>query len=196
MKKKIVSLCLVMALVSIAAMGTLAYFSDTDQAENTFTVGNVDITLTEPLWDAAGAADAGEVYPGEPLAKNPVVINEGSNPCFVRIRVEGLDCLKEAGLSQTDITTRFRYAPGYNEADWTYRNGYYYYNSVLAVDSRTSELFDQIVIPTDVTNGGKDAYAVTVTACAVQAQGARPSFAAVQEMTVEEIEAWFISCGM
>ena len=43
MKKKIVSLALVVALIAIAAMGTLAYFTDTDDATNTFTTGDVAI---------------------------------------------------------------------------------------------------------------------------------------------------------
>lgn len=48
MKKKILalSLCVVMAAIAIVG-GTLAYFTDTDKATNTFTVGNIDINLTE-----------------------------------------------------------------------------------------------------------------------------------------------------
>ena len=48
MKKKILVLCLVVALAVTAVVGgNLAYFTDTDDAENTFTVGNVDIELLE-----------------------------------------------------------------------------------------------------------------------------------------------------
>lgn len=47
MKKKIVSLALAVCLIAIAAVGTLAYFTDTDKATNTFTMGNVDIDLKE-----------------------------------------------------------------------------------------------------------------------------------------------------
>ena len=48
MKKKILALCLVVALAVTAVVGgTLAYFTDTDDAENTFTVGNVKIDLLE-----------------------------------------------------------------------------------------------------------------------------------------------------
>ena len=48
MKKKILSLCLVLALALTAIGGaTLAYFTDTDSAKNTFTVGNVKIQLLE-----------------------------------------------------------------------------------------------------------------------------------------------------
>lgn len=47
MKKKIVSLALVMALVAIVAGGTLAYFTDTAKVTNTMTIGNVEIAIDE-----------------------------------------------------------------------------------------------------------------------------------------------------
>lgn len=48
MKKKILSLTLVVCLLAIAVVGgTLAYFTDTDNETNTFTVGNVKIDLIE-----------------------------------------------------------------------------------------------------------------------------------------------------
>lgn len=48
MKKKIIALCLIVALAITAITGaTLAYFTDTDNKTNTFTVGNVAIDLIE-----------------------------------------------------------------------------------------------------------------------------------------------------
>ena len=48
MKKKILTLCLVVALAATAIVGgTLAYFTDTDKEVNTFTVGGVKINLIE-----------------------------------------------------------------------------------------------------------------------------------------------------
>ena len=50
MKKKIITLCLVIALLSVAVIGgTLAYFTDVDQATNEFTVGGVTIDLWEEV---------------------------------------------------------------------------------------------------------------------------------------------------
>ena len=63
MKKKVLSLCLV-AMLAITAVvgGTMAYFTDTDDATNEFTVGNVDIDLTEPNWDEVGSKEAVDAY--------------------------------------------------------------------------------------------------------------------------------------
>lgn len=46
-KKKIISLCLVICLLATAIGGTLAYFTDTDVATNTMTLGNVAIEQHE-----------------------------------------------------------------------------------------------------------------------------------------------------
>lgn len=192
-KKKIVSLCLAAVLVVMAIAGaTVAYFTDTDNETNTFTVGNVKIDLTEPNWEGSGKEDAPEVYPGEPLAKDPTVTNSGNNPCFVRISVANLKQFGDKG----DITYRTDYVAGKLGENWVlHTDGYFYYNKVLAINETTDALFDQIVMPTGLT-GNEDTQPITVTAQAVQAQGAKPSFAAVQAMTVEEIAAWFTTCGM
>ena len=48
MKKKITALCLCVALLAVAVVGaSLAYFTDTKSATNTFTVGNVKLELLE-----------------------------------------------------------------------------------------------------------------------------------------------------
>lgn len=194
-KRKILALASAVCMVAILAIGgTLAYFTDKEEATNTFTVGNVDITLTEPNWKVSGSQDASEVYPGEPLAKDPTVTNSGANPCFVRIKVEGLDCLKEVGAS--DIIYRTDYVNGKLGDNWVkHTDGYFYYKQVLAVNATTDALFDQIVIPTDLKNGNAQTpFNVVVKAEAVQAQGAKASWAAVQTMTVDEIAAWFDTC--
>ena len=57
MKKKIVTSCLVVALLVVGIVGaSLAYFTDKDKAENTFTVGKVKIQLNEQQRNAEGTA--------------------------------------------------------------------------------------------------------------------------------------------
>ncbi len=192
--KKIVSLVLVLVLALTAVGGTLAYFTDkTEVAENTFTVGNVKIELTEPNWEGSGKEDAPEVYPGEALAKDPTVKNVGANPCFIRISVSGLDCLGDAGL----IKYRTNYEVDALGENWAKVGNYFYYTKVVPAGEKTTAVFDSIVIPTALTNGdAKTEFSVDVFAEAVQAQGAKPSWSAVQSMTAEEIAAWFGTCGL
>ena len=106
MKKKITALCLCVALLAVAVVGaSLAYFTDTDNATNTFTVGNVAIDLIEQERDGNGGLKAFEngkkLSPivgsaqgekddyGMPTAKNYVdkmvtIQNTGSEAAYIR----------------------------------------------------------------------------------------------------------------
>lgn len=204
MKKKIVSLCLCVALLAVAVGGTLAYFTDTTEAkENVFTVGNINIILTETEWDKEEHED---VYPGEALAKNPVVANlsdDGNtispNPCFVRVKVEGLDQFGDDNMItyETDNTTG---KLGENWVDGG--DGYFYYMKPLAgqyqaqnegMAYQTTALFEKIRMPVGL-EGGEEAKPVVVSAEAVQAQGAKPSWSAVQSISLTDLQAWFTTC--
>lgn len=187
MKKKILVMALAFALAAIlVAGGTIAFFTDTDAKDNTFKMGNVDITVDEPDWEPTDDPR----YPGEVIAKNPSVKNDGASPAFVRIKVEGLDALKTAGLSAEEIALYFDGAKGINAADWTLYDGYYYFNTAVDGGAATSELFDSIEIPADAAGDASGAtYDVKVTAEAVQAEGI-----GITTPTVEEIAAWFTTC--
>ena len=107
MKKKITALCLCVALLAVAVVGaSLAYFTDNDQADNTFTAGSVKIKLIEEqsnadhtgfvpydgekvLMPIIGSAQ-GEKYPnGQPAAKNYIdkvvtIKNTGNSAAWIR----------------------------------------------------------------------------------------------------------------
>ena len=106
MKKKIVSLALAVCLIAIAAVGTLAYFTDKDAETNTFTAGGVKIDLIEQQVNEAG--DALEAFEqeqvlmpivgsaqgekdnfGQPVAENYIdkmvtIKNTGKSAAYVR----------------------------------------------------------------------------------------------------------------
>ena len=96
--KKILTLCLVAALALTAIGGTLAYFTDTDENANVFTMGNLDIVLDEAEvtrdgdeWTAGNERVQENkyeaVFPGAVLPKDPTVHNVGSYGAFVRVKV-------------------------------------------------------------------------------------------------------------
>ena len=105
MKKKILSIALVVAMVAVIAAGSLAYFTDTKTADNTFTVGNVKINLIEQerdgqgglkdftqnkkLYPIVGSAQGAKDALGMPTAKNYVdkivtVKNTGTEKAYIR----------------------------------------------------------------------------------------------------------------
>lgn len=83
MKKKILAMCLCVAMLAIAIVGgTLAYFTDTDAETNVFTTGNVAIDLIE-VFDAENA----KLMPGIDIQKEVTVQNTGSETAYVRVHV-------------------------------------------------------------------------------------------------------------
>lgn len=83
MKKKILALCLVVVLaVTAVTSATLAYFTDTDEATNVFTTGNVAIDLEE-VFDK----DTAKLMPGIDIQKEITVKNTGSETAYVRIHL-------------------------------------------------------------------------------------------------------------
>ncbi len=105
MKKKITAIFLCVALLATAIVGaSLAYFTDTDEATNTFAVGNVKIKLIEQqrgenglvpfeqnkkLYPIVGSAQGEKDALGMPTAKNYVdkmvtIENTGSEKAYIR----------------------------------------------------------------------------------------------------------------
>ena len=87
-------------LVSLSVGATLAYLTSTDEVENTFTVGDVQIELDETNYDGVDqdnndnkneARDKSNKYnlvPGVPCIKDPIVtVLKNSEPCYVRVKV-------------------------------------------------------------------------------------------------------------
>lgn len=92
MKKKITAIFLCVALVAIAIAGaSLAYFTDTDDAKNTFTVGNVKIDLIEQEKTDEGLKNftqdktlvPGKSNDGNAVSKIVTVKNTGHNDAWV-----------------------------------------------------------------------------------------------------------------
>ena len=83
MKKNIIALCLVVALAATAVIGgTLAYFTDTDEATNTFTMGNVQIDLKE-TFNAQNAVLRPGSQSTNKIEKKVWIANTGSENAYV-----------------------------------------------------------------------------------------------------------------
>ena len=95
-KALLLTLCAVL-LVAASVMGTMAYLTSTDKVENTFTVGNVKITLDEAKVNTDGTlaapaervkANEYKLLPGHTYTKDPTVtVKEVSESSYVRMKV-------------------------------------------------------------------------------------------------------------
>lgn len=74
-RKWIMVLALVMSM-AMATTGTLAYLTDRDSEANVFTMGNVEIDLTEDFDQGA------ELLPGLDIEKKPVITNTGKTEAW------------------------------------------------------------------------------------------------------------------
>lgn len=109
MKKKIIALCLIVALAATAIIGgTLAYFTDTDEVKNDFVMGSIAIDAYETVKheDAVGnvkkdeIVDLGrydnvttgttyeDILPGDVMTKVVTVENTGDSAAYVAIAVK------------------------------------------------------------------------------------------------------------
>ena len=77
--------CLLTGGLMIA--GAYAYLTDTAEATNTFTVGNVKVALKEPGYPGNDSPQVKNQTPGQETPKNPQVENTGKNDAVVFMQV-------------------------------------------------------------------------------------------------------------
>ena len=104
-KALLLTLCAVL-LVAASVMGTMAYLTSTDEVQNTFTVGQVQITLDEKDTDHStpdadrDKANAYHLLPGNEYEKDPTVhVNAVSEDSWIFVKVENGIAAFEAATS-------------------------------------------------------------------------------------------------
>ena len=188
MKKKLLALVLVVALAATAVIGgTLAYFTDKEVATNTFTVGNVDITLTEDKWVESNA----KLIPGRVIEKNPTITLENDSEraytfMEVKLSADFAELLsKYAAVKKLDLTDAedqkalinawfvSAVKPKIMKIDLANKS------VILGVLSAKNPgesvtYFDQVTVPADLEGDLIDengTYEIYITAYAIQAEG-------------------------
>ena len=166
MKRKLLILSLLVILAALTAAGTLAYYTDIARTHNVITSGNVDIDLlewadeahTKPFKNKQG------VMPGTKVTKIVEVKNTGTGAAFVRLRVE-TEVHSAEGQEMDPKHVRL----DFNQTDWIYRDGYYYYARSLQPGETTVPLFTAVTFAAEMGNEYQNATAhVNVSAYAVQ----------------------------
>lgn len=89
-KKTLISIIAVALVICVSIGGVLAFLTKTTQTvTNTFTVGNIDLTLSETNVDG-GSADENsyKMVPGQPITKDPkVTVKANSEESYVFVKV-------------------------------------------------------------------------------------------------------------
>lgn len=166
-KKKVFVAALAVCLVAILSLGTLAWFTATDEVENVFKVSTdsqtqkpdfkLDLFEHELLADGSLGNNEVEtntytnVAPGDPLPKDPTVRNDGQYDMWVRISVTLEDYAAWEAILGNDYD--FSEILTGVSTDWSLDRStvgtdtlVYYKDAELAVGD-TSTLFTGVTIP-------------------------------------------------
>ena len=158
----------------------MAYLTSTDQVVNTFTVGNVAITLDEadvdnstPGENDRDKANAYKLMPGHTYTKDPIVhVDSTSENCYLFVKVANEITAIEG---ETTVAAQMT-AKGWGAVDGVPGVYVYTQNNAPAVVTGGSNVtvFENFTISGTVDNATLAAYnnkTITVTAYAIQADG-------------------------
>lgn len=190
MKKVLAMACAMALTAAIAVGGTLAYLTSTDNVTNTFTVGNVAITLDEAKVNPDGTPIAGEprvdnnqykLMPGHLYMKDPAVhVDANSEDSYLFVKVVNQIANLEA-TGSTTIASQMT-AKGWDAVD-NQANVYIYAPGddvkTIVKAGQTYGVFDSFTLAdnadlsklTDTDQDGIMDQNIVVTAYAVQADG-------------------------
>ena len=190
LKKAALLLCSAVLLVCISIGATVAYLTSQDSVTNTFTVGNVAITLDEADTDDStldadrDTSNTYKLFPGHTYIKDPTIhVGDASENCWLFVKVDnGIADIED----ETDTIAAQMSELGWSEV--TTGSGIYAYDRIVAA-SEDIPVFSHFKISGDVVGGmepsttddsgndGKlylDAYKnaqIVITAYAIQADG-------------------------
>ena len=186
-KSKVLALTLcAVLLVATTVLGTMAYLTSQASVTNTFTVGQVVITMDETDVDTNGVPVPGtgvprvtentyHLIPGRTYTKDPTIhVDVASEDCYLFVKVENGIAAYEAAATSGTIADQIA-ANGW--AALTGVDNVYYQNYTKNQADKDFEVFGEFKIDGNannvtgwneiVTNNAK----ITVTGYAVQAEG-------------------------
>ena len=129
--------------------GTMAYLTDYDTVSNQFTVGKVDIELTEPSWKPE---ENTSVEPLGEINKDPQITNTGKNDAYVYLEVSVpmrklITADENGNRIDPALIQLFTFSP---QKNWTLMDSLtegnnkvyrYSYDKILTPGEKTNELF-------------------------------------------------------
>ncbi|WP_286680060.1 BsaA family SipW-dependent biofilm matrix protein [Tepidanaerobacter sp. EBM-49] len=191
MRKNLLIGLLVFSLAALLVVGgTMAWFTDSQTADNKFTAGTVAIEIDEHDFQ-----DITNWNPGDTTNKDVSIKSTGSKGTYVRVKLtpvwgalDGDDFIEaDPALPTTNVTLNIS-----DSTKWIYSDGWYYYSEIMSQDEETDLLLDSVTIAglgTDNSYQGKT-LKVDVEAEAVQASHEAYKDAFGITSLPDGVEAW------
>ena len=165
-KAKLIMIAMVAILLTVLTQPSLAYYTTVGKATNVVTSGDIQLKIHEKTADGSDfPAEGVYVIPGDIVSKQVSIENVCTHPFYLRVRLvssatnaylNAEDCMK------LDIDTN----------NWTYRDGFYYFNRILQPGETTPPLFTQVEIVGENVDRSHigSTLSLTVNAYAVQSE--------------------------
>lgn len=165
-KARLLLIALAAILATVLTQPTLAYYTTTGKATNVVTSGDIQLKIHERTADGSEFPDEGVyIIPGDIVSKQVSVENVCGHPFYLRVKL--VSGSNNQGLSAEDCLKM-----NIDTSNWTYRDGFYYFNRILQPGETTPALFTQVEIvgsKVDQSHIGS-MLSLTVNAYAVQSE--------------------------
>jgi len=215
-KALLLTLCAVL-LVTASVVGTIAFLTDTDTVKNTFTVGQVQISLDEAKVNTAGQKlnDQDEVWktgdtyasrvtentyhllPGMTYSKDPIIhvdANSENSYIFIKVDNNGIEAIEEKDTAAHSDYKTVSAQILTNGWTWWKTEGnvhYFYQEYTKGQNDRELEVFQQFKVGDAVTNQQLNDYYTSAQENNDQAKAVIVTAYAVQKAGFDDhADAW------
>ena len=168
MKKKLMTVLALVLVIAMSVAGTYAYLTSQAKVENTFTVGNVSITMDEAAVDEYGAlvanadrcnANEYKLVPGHTYVKDPTIhVGANSEDCYLFVEITN-------GLGTAGTINGLE---GWTKVTGT--DNVYYYNTKVSANDKVV-VFNSFTFAKDGNPADFGSASIVIKACAIQADG-------------------------
>lgn len=165
-KARLLILAIVAVVLSFMTQTTLAYYSTVGKATNVVTSGSIKFIIHEKTDSGSDFPTEGVyILPGDVVSKQVSIESVCEHPFYLRVKpVYGVDSQE---LSASDC-----FKLNINEENWSFRDGWYYYNGIVEPGQTTPNVLSHVeIVGSKVDNSyiGKT-LTLTVVAHAVQSE--------------------------
>ena len=138
MKRTLTFVAILIAALSLLVGGTLSYRSVNAEAVNVITTGKVKMKIHEVSVTGEDVADEKMIIlPGDTVSRIVTIENCGTSGLYLRIKLV-------KAVNDAELTAEHCLTMDINTTDWTYHDGYYYYNVPLQAGETTKPLFTEV----------------------------------------------------
>lgn len=139
-KSRLLLIALAAILVTVLTQPTLAHYTAVGKTTNVVTSGGIELKIHEKTADGSDfPAEGVYIIPGDIVSKQVSVENVCGHPFYLRVKLV-------SGSTKETLSAEDCLKMDINTNDWTYLDGFYYFNRILQPGEVTPALFTQVEI--------------------------------------------------